>query len=69
METLIIYYGLEYYRKAQYNSAPISASFLWAGIVRARFSTWDTIEIRGTLKRSLLSRRDAASRLGLDPRA
>ena len=34
VETLILYFGMEYYRRAQEDTAPTSASFLWAGIVR-----------------------------------
>ncbi len=34
IEALIIYFGMEYYRFAQQETAPISASFLWAGILR-----------------------------------
>ncbi len=34
VETLIIYYGLEYYLRAPQHPAPISSSFLWAGIIR-----------------------------------
>ncbi|KAH8895702.1 hypothetical protein GQ53DRAFT_819683 [Thozetella sp. PMI_491] len=34
VEALVIYFGMEYFRNAQQATAPLSAPFLWAGIVR-----------------------------------
>ncbi len=37
IEALILYYDMEYYRRAHEGGAMISDSFLWAGIVRMAF--------------------------------
>ncbi len=34
IEALMLYFGMEYYRRADRDTAPVSTSFLWAGIMR-----------------------------------